>query len=175
MAFFLPSQCNNVHYNLCLTYARLSSWPSFTPRRSKHLFRLCHRSAGARRRVRRVLFGRVAVPLPPVQAADELAHPEAEAGHLGGGVAADAVAVADVEGLAVEVGRGRLAYGPVGQAHRAGDVLGLVGGRAACVDDHDVFAVPEGLAEVPRFDFVGELVFIVSDVFLHGGFFALGV
>ena len=86
----------------------------------------------------------VAVPLPPVQPPDEFAHLEPKRQELHRGlrrcVAADAVAVADVEFRPVPRGGRVGADLPVREAYRVRDVLVGVGALSTAIDDDDRFA-----------------------------------
>lgn len=107
-------------------------------------------------------MGGVAVSSPPVEASDEFTHLEAEFGQLesrpGGGVAADAIAVADV-GLHLVQGCGGFDVDlAVREVDCAGDVLLFVGEVGATVYDDDWLIVLEGFEQVRGVGFVGEFV-----------------
>lgn len=98
-------------------------------------------------------LGRVTVALPPVESTDEFFDPESQLSHvqrtLGGGIAADTVAVGHDKSTPVERGSRCLGHRAMGKRDGARDVLFRKGLGRTRVDDNDSVATLDGDLEVP--------------------------
>src|SRR5215472_1556992 len=100
---------------------------------------------------------------PPIEPAEQLLDPKAELGELKGalcrGVAADTVAVDDVDLVAIETRGAVGAHLPVGKAHRARDMSGGISlARARIDDDNRRQAGFEIDRQIPRVGVKAQLV-----------------
>lgn len=94
-------------------------------------------------------FGCKTIALPPVNPADKLFDYEAKLGHIecafGGSVAADTVAVGNVEKIFVQIHRCFLSHGSVRNVDGAGNMFFGESFRCARVDDDYILASVESI------------------------------
>src|SRR5690606_16803178 len=105
--------------------------------------------------------GGITITLPPVQAAEQFLYREAQARHrqcaLGGGVAADTVAVGNDQCIAIKMRSGFGSHGAMGNIDGAGNMFGGEGVSRPGINKDDLVALVQQGLEIPRVGFKGEL------------------
>src|SRR5262249_28242832 len=113
----------------------------------------------------------MAVAFPPVEPTDQLFDMKTKPCHvqsrLGRGIAADPVTVGDHQCFFIELPDGLNIHGPVWEVDGTRDMLLFKGLRCWCVNNENFFTRLKCHLQIPRVRFVGQLVFIVLQLFVH--------